>query len=115
MKVKTIGAATLGACVLALAGQASAGHLAPIVHQANHLRAEAMHLNEVARNVDNQIRHIQAYHGVNPHGLRKKARVLRNKATSLAWQSNKVAKVAFNKGYHRPNHSHVSCHGHCHH
>lgn len=105
MKKIIHGALLAGVIPLGMAGQAFAGPLAPIVHEANYLRSSAWCLNSQANDVEKTIRNLQAQ-GINPVKLREKAQSMRLGATYLALESNKVAKKAFDSGYHRPNHSH---------
>lgn len=92
--------------ILLTSSQSYAGPLTPIVDDANYLRATAWELNNYASEVESEIRFLQA-HGINPCHLKNEARGVRSTATALAQESNRVAKVAFDYGYHRPNHSHL--------
>ncbi|MEZ5448191.1 MAG: hypothetical protein R3E95_14960 [Thiolinea sp.] len=104
MKTITACALTAGALSLGMAGQASAGQLAPMVYKANNLRASAWALNDRASRVEARIRCLQRM-GYNPVGLKYKAAKMRRKATRLAHRSNRVAKATFNRGYVRPHYS----------
>ena len=87
----------VGAVVsLITVGQAQASE--SLVHEANEARAYAYHLNDHAAELEATVRHALKY-GHNPVLLRKKAAALRRAATSLAWESNRLAKAYYN-GHH---------------
>ncbi len=76
-------------------GQASASG---IVHEANEARAQAYELNHEASEKEAAVRYALR-HGYNPIHLRKQAAAMRRAATSLAWESNRLAK-AYYSGRH---------------
>jgi len=102
---KSISLILVVAAVFAMSNQSHACHLTPIVDDANQLRSASWALNDHASSIESEIRFLQA-HGVNPYQLKSEAREMRRAAKVLAQQSNQVAKLAFDLGYHRPNHSH---------
>lgn len=79
--------------------------LAPIVNEANKLRASAWLLNDQASTLEQTVQSLKRQ-GINAVELRYKAKVMRRCATKYAIASNRLAKKAFNLGYHRSNHSH---------
>lgn len=87
--------ATAAVSFLAI-GQAQA--TAPIVHDANDARSYAYHLNHEASELEADVRHALKK-GHNPVHKRKEAASLRRAATSLAWESNRLAKAYYN-GHH---------------
>ena len=81
--------------VLLASGQASASGL---IHEANEARSKAYELNHEASEIEAQVRYALR-HGHNPIHLRKQAADMRRAATSLAWESNRLAK-AYYSGHH---------------
>ena len=78
-------------------GQAKAN--VPIVDEANAVRSYAYHLNHEAAELEATVRY-SLKHGHNPVHLRKEAADLRRAATSLAWESNRLAKAYYNGHYY---------------
>ena len=102
---KIIHGALLAGALPLFSAQAEAGPLAPIVNEANKLRASAWLLNDQASTLEQTVQSLKRQ-GINAVELRYKAKVMRRCATKYAIASNRLAKKAFNLGYHRSNHSH---------
>ncbi|MFM2319133.1 MAG: hypothetical protein RLZZ215_1754 [Pseudomonadota bacterium] len=102
---KIIHGALLAGAIPLVSAQAQAGPLAPIVNEANKLRASAWLLNDQASTLEQTVQSLKRQ-GINAVELRYKAKVMRRCATKYAIASNRLAKKAFNLGYHRSNHSH---------
>ncbi|WP_298608460.1 hypothetical protein [uncultured Thiothrix sp.] len=102
---KIIHGALLAGAIPLVSGQAEAGPLAPIVNEANKLRATAWTLNDQATTLEQTMQSLKRQ-GIDVVELRYKAKMMRRCATKYAVESNKLAKKAFRLGYHRSNHSH---------
>lgn len=87
--------ATAAVSFLAI-GQAQAS--APLIQDANNARSHAYHLNHEASELEASVRYALKQ-GHNPVHKRKEAASLRRAATSLAWESNRLAKAYYN-GHH---------------
>ncbi|TXH72576.1 MAG: hypothetical protein E6Q85_06435 [Thiothrix sp.] len=105
MMKKIIPGALLASALPLVSGQVQAGPLAPLVNKANKLRATAWTLNKQATTLEQTMQNLKKQ-GINVVELKYKAKMMRRSATRYAIESNKLAKKAFNLGYHRPNHSH---------
>lgn len=86
---------------LSISSEASAKSFSPLINKANDYRASAWCLNKHARSLEKTVGYYKK-RGINPVGLTRKARKMRQGATSLALRSNQVAKQVFGMGYVRP-------------
>ncbi|MGB1256475.1 MAG: hypothetical protein ACPG51_11475, partial [Thiolinea sp.] len=89
-----------GFLALGMAGQAAAGHAPSAVRKAQQLRASAHSLNQQAGKLEYRIRCLQQQ-GQHATHLRRQAKQMRHRATTLAKLSNQMMRSNF-RPQHQP-------------